>query len=97
MGLLEGVLDAGCSRGPLISSAGVARVGDGAAIDIGRLPRGVGLCCHLIVFEREGIKSLGEGLGAESDISGAGRARLGVEGALPRFIEPKPLNSGTPF
>jgi hypothetical protein len=95
IGLLEGARDAGCSCGPLISSVGVPRVGEGAAMDIGRLPRGVGLCCHFMVFEREGIKSLGEGLGAESDMSAVGRARLGVDGALPRLIDPKPLNSGT--
>ena len=43
-----------------------------------------------MVFDREGMPALGEGLGAASEISDVGR-----EGALSRLIEPKPLNSGT--
>jgi hypothetical protein len=73
----------------------VSLAGEGAAIDMGLLPRGVGLCCHFMVFEREGIAPLSEGLGAGSDVSAMRRAEIGVEGALPRLIEPKPLNSGT--
>ena len=65
-------------------------MGEGAAIDIGLPPRDAGLCCHFMVFDREGIAALGEGLGAASEISDVGR-----EGALSRLIEPKPLNSGT--
>lgn len=71
-------------------------MGEGAAIDMGLLPRGVGRCCHFMVFERVGIPLLGEGLGAASEVSAAMRCGdLGVEGALPRLIEPKPLKSGT--
>lgn len=65
-------------------------MGEGAAIDIGLPPRDAGLCCHFMVFDRVGIALLGEGLGAGSAMSDTGR-----EGALSRFIEPKPLNSGT--
>lgn len=65
-------------------------MGDAAAIDIGRPPRDAGLCCHFMVFDREGMAALGEGLGAESAMS-----ETGLEGALSRLIEPKPLNSGT--
>lgn len=69
----------------------------GAAIDIGlpAVPRDVGLCCHFMVFERVGIAALGEGLGAASEASAVLLAAPGVDGALPRLIEPKPLNSGT--
>jgi len=94
MGLLVGALGTPCSRGVSVSFVGVSLVGEGAAIDIGLLPMGL-LCCHFIVFERVGMASLGEGLGARSSVSVVGRARLGVEGALPLLIDPKPLNSGT--
>lgn len=91
MGLLVFALNAGCSRGPLISSVDVSFVGEGAAIDIGLPPLDAGLCCHFMVFERVGMALLGEGLGEEeSAMSDTGR-----EGALSRLIEPKPLNSGT--
>lgn len=65
-------------------------MGEGAAIDIGLPPLDAGLCCHFMVFDRVGMALLGEGLGAGSAMSDAGR-----EGALSRLIEPKPLNSGT--
>lgn len=65
MGLLVGAFAAGCSCVALVSSVRVGdRVGEGAAIDIGLLPRGVGLCCHFMVFERVGMALLGEDLGA---------------------------------
>lgn len=83
----------GCSV--CFCSVAVSRVGEDAAIDMGLLPRGVGLCCHFIVFEREGIAALGEGLGAVSEASAMRCADIGVEGTLARLIEPKPLNSGT--
>ena len=90
IGLLVLALNAGCSREPFVSSVDVSFVGDAAAIDIGRPPRDAGLCCHFMVFDREGMAALGEGLGAESAMS-----ETGLEGALSRLIEPKPLNSGT--
>lgn len=40
------------------------------------------------------MPALGEGLGACSDVSTDRLTEPGVEGALPRLIEPKPLNSG---
>ena len=67
-------------------------MGEGAAIDIGLPPREAGLCCHFMVFDREGMALLGEGLGAGSAMS---MSDTGREGALSRLIEPKPLNSGT--
>jgi len=90
MGLFIGLLDGTCSRGPLISDVDSSLVGEGAAIDIGLPPRDIGLCCHFMVFERDGMESLEEGLGADSAMSDTGR-----EGALSRLIDPKPLNSGT--
>lgn len=54
-----------------------------------------GLCCHFIVFVRWGIAALGDGFEAESDVSAVRITEPGVDGALPRLIEPKPLNSGT--
>jgi hypothetical protein len=65
IGLLVVDFAAGCSRKPANSSVGVSLAGDGAAIDMGLLPRGVGLCCHFMVFERVGIASLGLGAGSD--------------------------------
>jgi len=48
-----------------------------------------------MVFEREGIAALGEGFAADCDASSVLDTEAGVDGALPRLIEPKPLNSGT--
>jgi hypothetical protein len=95
MGLLFGAIALNRSRGACGSSVEVSREGDGAAIDMGLLPRGVGLCCHFMVFEREGIAALGEGFAASCDASSVRDTDAGVDGALPRLIEPKPLNSGT--
>ena len=94
VGLLVGAAaTTGCSV--CFCSVAVSRVGEDAAIDMGLLPRGVGLCCHFMVFEREGIAALGEGFGAVSEVCAASCADIGVEGTLARLIEPKPLNSGT--
>lgn len=93
MGLLVGALALSCSRGACGSSVEVSREGEGAAIDMGLLPRGVGLCCHFMVFERVGIPALGEGFASGCDASSARDTDAGLDGALSRL--PKPLNSGT--
>ena len=90
IGLLVLDPNAGCSPGPFVSSVDVSFVGEDAAIETGLPPRDAGLCCHFMVFDREGMALLGGGLGAGSAMSETGR-----EGALSRLIEPKPLNSGT--
>jgi hypothetical protein len=95
IGLLVGALALGCSRGACGSSVEVSREGEGAAIDMGLLPLGVGLCCHFMVFEREGIAALGEGFTVGCDAPSVRGREAGVDGALPRLIEPNPLNSGT--
>jgi hypothetical protein len=95
MGLLVGARALGCSRSACCSSVEDSREGEGAAIDMGLLPRGVGLCCHFIVFERVGIPALGEGSASSCDASSVRDTDTGLDGALSRLIEPKPLNSGT--
>jgi hypothetical protein len=95
MDLLVGARALGCSRSACGSSVEDSREGEGAAIDMGLLPRGVGLCCHFIVFERVGIPALGEGSASSCDASSVRDTDTGLDGALSRLIEPKPLNSGT--
>ena len=95
MGLLVGARALGCSRSACGSSVEDSREGEGAAIDMGLVPRGVGLCCHFIVFERVGIPALGKGSASSCDASSVRDTDTGLDGALSRLIEPKPLNSGT--
>jgi hypothetical protein len=95
MGLLVGARALGCSRSACGLSVEDSCEGEGAAIDMGLLPRGVGLCCHFIVFERVGIPALGEGSASSCDASSVRDTDTGLDGALSRLIEPKPLNSGT--
>jgi hypothetical protein len=95
MGLLVGARALGCSRSACGSSVEDSREGEGAAIDMGLLPRGVGLCCHFIVFERVGIPALGKGSASSCDASSVRDTDTGLDGALSRLIEPKPLNLGT--
>ena len=64
-------------------------------------PRDDGRCCHFTVPDRPGIAALSDGFSAVSgvsdfDILEDGLSALGVDGALGRLMEPKPLNSGTP-
>lgn len=47
------------------------------------------------MFERPGIPVLGDCLTAGSGVPVAAVVEVGVDGALGRLIEPKPLNSGT--